>query len=399
MKVLIVTQNFYPENFKGNDIAFELAKRGHKVDVLTGIPNYPAGKYFEGYGIFKKRNEKMNGVRIMRSFQIPRGKSKPGLVWNYLSFFFFASIRGFLLAMSNRYDCVFVQQTSPIIQAYPAIIVKKLQKIPLYMWILDIWPDSMVSGSGIKNESVIGIMNGCVKNIYNNCDRILISSKRFAELIISKGNYSDKLVYFPNWCEDLLNMTKEEIPKLPEGFIIMMAGNLGGAQKLDMVMNAALETKDLKEVKWVFVGDGSKKKWLEEFAKENHLEETVFTMGRYPFKTMPTFFSYANAMLLTLKSDWPHLKAVVPARLTSYMAAGRPVLAMVDGGSADLINESQCGYSVPADDYKALANMIREKVLPDKNRFEKMGENGYKFFEKNFTIDICMNHLEQIIKM
>ena len=188
------------------------------------------------------------------------------------------------------------------------------------------------------------------------------------------------------------------IPELPEGFKIMIAGNLGSAQCLDKVAEVMMELKDVKEVKWVFVGDGSKKAWLDEFIKENGLEENAVTVGRFPADTMPLFFAQANAMLCTLKGGFRHLEMVVPARLQSYMSAGRPVLAMLGEGGAEIIEESGCGYVVPAGDSKALAQVIREKVLTDKEGFETMGAKGRKYYEENYTLDMCIDNLVEIIE-
>lgn len=399
-KVLLVSQNFYPEFFKSNDIAFELVKKGFEVDVLTGIPNYPQGEYYKGYGLFKKRIETVNGVKIYRVFQFPRGKKggNLGLSLNYVSFMISGVFWALYLSIFKSYDSVLIHLVSPITQAIPAIVIKIFRKTPIYSWVLDIWPDSAVLGGGINNRSIIGILDCIVKFTYNKSDKILISSKSFKDLILQKGEYKDKIVYFPNWSEDLLNMPKVEIPALPDGFIIMMAGNLGVAQTLDAVMNAALELKDNDNIKWVLIGDGSRKQWVEEFVKKHSLENSVYIMGRYPFEMMPSFYKNANAMLLTLKADYPHINAVVPARLQSYMAASRPVLAMASGASADVIKESDCGYVVDPEDYKSLVSIIKEKVLTDKLGFELKGANGRKFFEKHYRKEKCLSNLVDIIK-
>ena len=399
MRVLIVTQYFYPENFKSNDMAFELKKRGYDVDVLVGIPNYPKGTYYNGYGLFKKRFEKIDGVRVFRAFQFPRGKNSGiRLVLNYLSFALAASVWALFLAIFNRYHCVIVHEPSPITQGFPAILVKKIQKIPLYFWVLDIWPDALKSGGGIHNKSILSFVDRIVRFMYNNSDKILISSKGFKKNISDKGNYSHKIEYFPNWSDDILKMSDNyPIPDTPKGFIIMLAGNIGKSQNLDAVMDAALELKENKIIKWVLIGDGSKKEWVDTFVEENKLEETVFTYGRFPFEAMPAFYKVADAMLLTLKGDFPHLKLVVPARLQSYMAASRPVLGMIDGGGAQIISESKCGYAVGGGDSKALVKLIKETVLPNRKDFESYGLNGRKYFELHFKKDICISHLCRII--
>jgi glycosyltransferase involved in cell wall biosynthesis len=400
MRILIVTQYFYPENFKSNDMAFELKKRGYDVDVLVGIPNYPEGKYYNGYGLFQKRYEKINGVRVFRAFQFPRGKNSGiQLALNYLSFAFVASVWAFFLAIFNKYHCVIVHEPSPITQGFPAVVVKKMQKIPLYFWVLDIWPDAMKSGGGINNKSILSFVDRIVKFMYTNSDKILISSKEFKQNISAKGNYSHKIEYFPNWSDDILKMNDNyPIPEIPQGFVIMLAGNIGNSQNMDAVMDAALELKNYKTLKWVLIGDGSKKEWVDKFIKEKQLEESVFTYGRFPFEAMPAFYKVADAMLLTLKGDFPHLKLVVPARLQSYMSASRPVLGMIDGAGAKIISESKCGYAVGGGDSKALVKIIKENVLPKRKDFESYGLNGRNYFKLHFQKDNCISDLCRIIK-
>ena len=398
MRILLVTQYFYPENFKSNDIAFELAKRGHEVDALVGIPNYPEGKYYKGYGLFKKRREVVNGVHVYRAFQTPRGKGGWRLPINYLTYVISGCLDVLFYFAWKKYDCVICHETSPIFQAYPGIWVSKIRKIPFYMWVLDIWPDAMRSGGGMKNEKIIAWADRRVKNIYKRCTKILISSRRFTESILPKGDFEDKIVYFPNWSEDMLALPADyEIPNLPDGFRIMIAGNLGKSQNLDAVAEAMFKLRDNHEIKWIFVGDGSRKEWLEKFIKDNGLQDCAFTLGRFPFSAMPAFYSKANAMLVTLRAEFPHLGMVVPARLQSYMSAGRPVLAMIGPGGQDIIRESDCGYAVGAGDVEAFVKVIQEKVLTDRDGFEKKGKNGRKYFEENYRKEDCIDRLEEII--
>ena len=282
-RVLLITQYFYPEGFKSNDIAFELAERGYKVDALVSIPNYPQGRYFEGYGLFKRRREVVNGVNVYRAFQIPRGKGGLRLMLTYISYVITSVCWVlFYFAWKKRYDAIIVHQTSPIFQAIPAILLKKIRKTPVYTWVLDIWPDAMKSGGGIKNKRLLSIVDKIVIWVYKNSNKILISSKRFADLILPKGNFADKIVYFPNWSDDVLQTPTEDvvIPALPDGFRIMIAGNLGTAQSLDCVAQAMLLLKEEAEVKWVFVGDGSRKEWLESFINENNIKDRAVCVGR-----------------------------------------------------------------------------------------------------------------------
>ena len=387
MRVLLVTQYFYPEVFKSNDLAFELARRGHQ------------GKYFKGYGLFKKRHEKLNGVNVYRTFQTPRGKGGWRLPINYFTYVIFGCLRVlFQFAWKKKYDCIIGHEPSPIFQAYPALLLRKLRKTPFYYWIMDLWPDAMMSGGGVKNQKLLDNVDKLVKGIYKRTDKILITSERFREPIAAKGDFKDKIIYFPNWSDDILEMDDSyEIPKLPEGFKIMIAGNLGKSQNLDAVTEVMLGLKDNPVVKWVFVGGGSKKDWLEQFIKDNGMEDRAVCLGQYPFKAMPAFYKQADAMLVTLRAGFPHLEAVVPARLQSYMSAGRPVLAMIGCGGADIIQESNCGYAVPAGDSKALIKVINDKVLSNRDAFERLGKNGRNYYQEHFRMDKCIDNLEQII--
>lgn len=399
MRILLVTQYFYPEVFKSNDLAFELVKRGHQVDALVGIPNYPEGKYFKGYGLFKKRHEVVNGVNVYRVFQTPRGKGGWRLPINYFSFVISGCLRVlFQFAWKKKYDCIIGHEPSPIFQAYPALLLRKLRKTPFYYWIMDLWPDAMKSGGGVKNEKALHFVDKLVKGIYKQTDKILITSERFRAPIAAKGDFADKIIYFPNWSDDILQMDDSfEIPQLPEGFKIMIAGNMGKAQDLDSVAKVMLGLKDVPEVKWVFVGGGSRKEWMESFIKDNGLENQAICLGQYPFKAMPAFYKQADAMMVTLRGGFPHLEAVVPARLQSYMSAGRPVLAMIGCGGADIINESKCGYSVAPGGADSMIKLIKEQVLANKASFEAMGNNGREYYEKNYRLPDCIDNLERII--
>ena len=247
MKILIVTQYYFPENFKSNDLSFELQKRGHDVTVLTGLPNYPEGKLFEGYGIFKNRKQLINGVKVIRSLLLLRGKGGGiRLFLNYFSFAFFASLKAFFLNFSNKYDAIIVHEPSPITQFYPALLLKKLQNVPVYFWVMDLWPESLEVAGGVKNKFVLQFFKNMVIRFYENSEKILITSNGFRKSILEKGDFADKLEYFPNWAEDAISEGNVNflIPELPIGFKIMFAGNVGEAQDLEAIMEAAAAAYD-----------------------------------------------------------------------------------------------------------------------------------------------------------
>ncbi|RQP15011.1 MAG: glycosyltransferase WbuB [Chryseobacterium sp.] len=400
MKILIVAQGYYPENFKSNDLSFELSRRGHDVTVLTGLPNYPEGEIYPGYGFFKNLNQEINGVRVIRSWLLPRGKGGGfRLFLNYYSFAFFASIRAFFLGTRERFDAVIVHAPSPIMQFYPAWVLKWLHKTPVYFWIMDLWPESLEVAGGIKNKWVLGYYENLATKFYKNSEKILITSRGFERSIRAKGDFSDKIEYFPNWAEDSIagGTADYPIPDLPEGFRIMFAGNVGEAQDLDAVMRAALELRNERHIKWIIVGDGRKMPFVKEFIEQHGLHETVRAVGRFPVEAMATFFNAADVMLVSLK-DNPLFTLTVPARIQAYMSAGKPIVVMLNGEGADIINEAGNGISVPAGDFHALAAAVQKlsKLAPD--TLTQMGKNSRKYFEDHFTLSGCIDELEKILR-
>jgi glycosyltransferase involved in cell wall biosynthesis len=398
-KILLVSQNFYPENFKSNDIAFGLKKNGYDVTVLTGIPHYPMGSFFSGYGVFRKRIEIIDGVKIYRCLQIPRGRRfvRYLLPFTYLSFMVFGSFLAIYLAFSKKFDFVLVHQVSPITQALPAILVKRIQNIPMVLWVLDLWPDAFISGSGIKNPLVINLISRFVRFTYLNSDKILIGSKYFSESIKMRMTKSVSIEYFPNWAEDVFHsISMKHIPLLPQGFIITMAGNLGISQNLENIMEVANQLRHTN-VKWVFIGDGSKKDWLVDYVKNNKLEQSVFILGPYPIEFMPVFYKQSDIMLLSLNNRYSDLEKVVPARLQSYMAAGKPVIGFIQGAAADVILESKCGFVINPDNISGLKDLIIHEILPNTGMLVELGISGYNYYQSCFSRKKCLSHLINIL--
>lgn len=399
MKILIVTQYFYPETFKSTDLAFELQKRGHEITVLTGIPNYPEGEIFEGYGYRKNRQQVVNGVKIERALLLPRGKGGGiRLFLNYYSFAFFASLRARKLARKGKYDAVIVHEPSPITQFYPALQVKKIQKTPIYFWVMDLWPESLEIAGGVKNKTVLNYYQKLVQKFYSESKKILITSKGFRQSILEKGDFASKIEYFPNWAEESISegITDYPIPELPAGFKVMFAGNVGEAQDLDSIMNAALLLKNKKEIKFIIVGDGRKMPFVKEFIETHQLQDTVITVGRFPVEAMSTFFSKADLLLVSLKDD-PIFNLTVPAKVQAYMSAGKPIIAMLNGEGAETIAEADCGFTVSASNHKALAKEIESASLLDTEILNEKGLNGKRYFQNRFTLKSCIDNLESIL--
>lgn len=409
MKILFVCQYFYPEVFRGNDIAFHWAEEGHDVHVVCGVPNYPDGVFHKGYGWFKKRHEtfvqdvqgfkKFKGrVRVTRLPIIPRGNNKIMLMLNYFSYLFVAWVYMLFHALFHKYDMVFVQQLSPVMMSAPGVLYKKLCHVPLYTWMLDLWPESLTAAGGINNKYVLGFFKHYVKSQYKHSDILLTSSRSFDKSILEYGDYKDKIVYFPQWSDgvDGALISPENAPSIPDGFKLMFAGAVGEAHGFECTMKAALLTKEHKDIRWIIVGDGRKLDWVKSFVKENGLEETVYTLGRFPSDTMPWFFNQADVMLVTLSDD-PLFALYAPAKISSYMASGKPIVAVLNGEGAEVIKDADCGWSLPAGDAEGFARLAIELSQKDKAELQAKGVNAAKYYNEHFVKGKCLRKLDDLM--
>ena len=388
MRILVLSQYFYPEEFKVNDLVEGLVQRGHEVVVLTGKPNYPSGKIVDGYKFWGVHHEEYKGAKVIRVPLIPRKKGRNiDLIINYFSFLFFA--QWYVMTHKIEVDYVICHETSPIIQVYPAFWVKWCNKCKMSMWILDLWPESVAAAGKKFGRFVTGLLNRMVKDIYRRCDTLFVASKVFANSINEKGDFNDKIVYAPNWAENLFcdkaNVDVERYRTLmPEGFVVMFAGNIGKAQDFDAIVKAAYETREEKNIKWVIVGDGRKRNDAEQQVKELGIEDTVKFLGRYPVTEMPSFFAHADAMLVSLKDEYI-FSLTIPAKTQAYMASGKPILTMINGVGNDVVNEARCGLTANAGNYKQLAENVMTLYKSDKQVLVEMGENAERYYKTNFS--------------
>ena len=351
MNILIVTPHFYPENFRINDFAVEFQKKGHNITVLTGIPDYPAGKYFDGYGLFKRSKETYQDINIYRAPRIPRGSgSNLRLSLNYISFVFGAVFKS-LFFLRAKIDIIFVLGISPVTVCLPAIFFKKIRKIPLCFWVLDLWPESVVSAGNLKSSLIPTMLNPVVKFIYKHSDRILVSSKGFISSIENKGVDREKIEFFPQWAEPIFTPIKSGeylLGDIPENsFKIMFAGNIGDAQDFSSILEAANRLKYDKSIHWVILGGGRKEAWVRSKIIEYELEECFHLLGSYPLEKMPGFYYNADVMLFSLKDEYI-FSITIPAKVQSYLACGKPILSMINGEGGNIIEEANAGLSCPA---------------------------------------------------
>lgn len=401
MKILVVSQYFWPEEFRINDICKGLIEQGHEIDVLTGIPNYPGGEYFEGYSAFKRGSKTYKGIKIRRCFCIARGKgSKVKLILNYISFTV-SSILHIPFMLTSKYDKILVYQLSPITMAIPAMIIKKIKKIPLDMYVLDLWPESLLSTVNIGSKKIKKIMNDICKTIYKSANSIYITSKGFKEKFIDYGIDENKITYLPQWAEDIYkNVNREADLQLEQvcknKFNIVFAGNVGKAQSIDTIINAANICKQNEKIQWIIVGDGSEKLSSEMKIKELGLENNVKFLGRKPLIDMPKYYNIADVLLVTLAND-DLFKITVPAKVQSYMACGKPLLGSISGEGKALIEECECGLVCEAEDYIGLADCAQKFNNMSKENRDILGKNGRKYFEINFEREILLEKISKLL--
>lgn len=397
MKILVVSQYFWPEEFRINDLAIELVNRGHDVTVLTGQPNYPQGQFFPGYSILTKEREKYNGINIIRVPLIPRGNGQGWrLAINYASFCFFASLL-MPIYCKGSYDVIFVCQYSPVTVAIPAIIYKKIKCKPLVMWIQDLWPESLTAAGGIRTGYLLTAVEKVVKYIYLNCDKIFVQSQGFIPRIANAGIDERKINYLPNWAEELYmkSSIEKDAPKckLPEGFRVMFAGNVGAAQDFPTVISAMELLKEHSSIHLIVLGDGRMLEWVKQKVQELGLADNIHTLGRQPLTDMPHYFSYADAMLVTLKNE-EIFSITVPSKVQSYLASGKPIVAAVSGEGAKVISDAQAGIVCPPNDARALADAILKLYKASAKELQELGNSGREYFKKNFQRELLITRLE-----
>lgn len=390
MKILVVCQYYYPEPFRISDICEEMVRRGHEVTVVTGVPNYPEGITYPGYENGRKRNETISGVQVYRCFTVPRKTDMLHRLLNYYSYALSSS--AFVKKLPGDFDVVLVNQLSPVMMARAGITYARKHHVPVVMYCLDLWPESLTAG-GIRKGSLVYRLFHCVSGrIYRQMDRILITSRLFAGYLNGEfGVPMGRIEYLPQYAEDIF----EKIPAKPAGSTVdlMFAGNIGEVQSVDTVLEAAELLKD-EPVNFHIVGGGTDLEHLRQTASALNLENVIF-YGRRPLEEMPGFYEKADAMLVTLKAD-PVLSSTLPGKVQSYMAAGKPVIGAIDGETAEVIRAAQCGFCGPAEDAAALAENIR-RFVSSKER-DRMAQNARAFYEANFTRQRFMNRLEKEVE-
>ena len=397
MHALIVSQYFWPETFCINALACGLKERGVEVTVLTGKPNYPEGDIFDGYSAWGIRREHYEDMEILRLPIVPRGqRSSLRLILNYLSFIMAGAVFGPLVLRGRVIDVIFVYAPSPILQALPAILLARLKRARLVVWVQDLWPESLSATGHIKSRWLLAVTERVVGLIYRACNRILVQSQAFVAPVSALTDDPDKVRYYPNLYQlteecEVSGRAAELAVNLKSHFSIVFAGNLGTAQSLDTIVGAARELLPYTEVRIVFVGSGRLDKWLLEQREALGLTNLILP-GRFDPSDLPAIFEAAQALLVTLKPE-PAFGLTIPSKVQAYLAAGRPILASLDGEGSRIIQEAGAGLCSEAGNAKALAENVRRLLRMSPQERRELGRNGRRYFDRHFAPDVLTDEL------
>jgi glycosyltransferase involved in cell wall biosynthesis len=401
LKILVVSQYFWPENFRINDLVKEWMQRGHEVIVLTGIPNYPMGKVFDEYRERPQDFEQFEGANIIRVPIIPRGRSRLGLILNYASFVITGFIGGAWRLRNVQPDVIFVYEPSPVTVGLPAVWLGKQKNIPVVFWALDLWPETLAAVDAVRSPKVLRWVGHLVRYIYNRCTLVLGQSRGFVVSIATYCNDTTKIRYFPSWAEDVFTNAgvkpAPEVPAFEHGFTVVFAGNIGEAQDMPAVLAAAEQLRPHSHIRWVIVGDGRKSDWLNAEVMRRGLQDQVLMLGRFPLERMPSFYAHADALLVSLKSD-PVFSITIPGKVQAYLMTGIPLLGMLDGEGAAVIHDAQAGLTCAAGDSATLAKQVLILSAMSPENRQQLGKNGQHYAHKEFGRSHLMDRVDAFLR-
>ncbi|MBL8278858.1 MAG: glycosyltransferase family 4 protein [Pelomonas sp.] len=399
MRVLVVSQYFWPEVFRVNEVVSELVARGHEVTVLTGRPNYPDGQVFADFTARPEHYARYAGAEVVRVPLRPRGKGSVRLVLNYWSFVFWGCVLGPWLLRGRRFDALFCFETSPITSALPAVLLRRIKRAPLLLWVLDLWPDTLAAVGMVRSPRVLGWVGRLVAFIYRRCDLILAQSQGFFPAIEKWSRAPEKSRYFPQWAEDTFERMDATVACAPEvaaervAFNIMFAGNIGDAQDFPAILDAAERLRERPDIRWLIVGDGRAADQVRAEIQRRGLSSTVRMLGRHPQERMPAFFRGADALLVSLKPD-PVFAMTIPGKVQAYLATGLPLLAMLDGEGARVVQDAGAGLVCAAGDGAGLAAQVVRLSETSAAEREAMGQRARRYVQTHFNRASLIDQLQ-----
>jgi len=399
MRILVVSQYFWPETFRINEIVEHLAARGHDVTVLTGRPNYPAGELFPEYRARPGDFASYRGARIVRVPHVLRGNSRLGRMLNYITYAVSGTAIGAWRLRGEGFDAILVFQLSPVTSALPALLQRRTKRAPVAMVVLDLWPETLSAVGAVRSALALSLVGRLVSYIYERCDCILVQSQAFVPSVRRRAGEAADVRYFPAWAETAFEGSLEAVQPAPElapyrgTFNVMFAGNIGEAQDFPAILAAADRIRHRTDIRWLVLGDGGAAEAVRAEIAARGLGERVVLLGRYPLDRMPSFFKEAGALLVTLKAG-PAFAMTIPGKVQSYMSAGKPIVAMLDGEGARVIAEAGAGLVAPSGDSAALAEAVLTLAGRDPAERERMGAAGRAYCRRNFDRADLLGRLE-----
>lgn len=386
MRVLIVSQYFYPETFSINEIARALSNEGVDVEVLTGQPNYPTGRVFDGYRACSLKSDMFGSIPLHRVPLAPRGRGALGLFFNYISFVISACLFGPFKLRGKQFDRIFVYGVSPILAALPALLIGGMKGAPVIIWVLDLWPESLSATGYVKNKRLLGFVERIVRFIYRQSDHILVQSEAFVDEVKALAGPTP-VTYYPNSVDARflkpVARPETQLPHLEDKFIVLFAGNIGKAQAVETILEAAMQLSHKPDIHFVLVGDGRMAKFLRTQIEDRGLKN-IELPGRFPLEQMPSFMNQASALLVTLTDETIFAKTV-PNKIQAYLASGRPILASLNGEGARVVSTSGAGIAVGAEDATALSKAVLKLYEMTKIERDEMGKKGRAYFERHYN--------------
>ncbi|MCI6219869.1 MAG: glycosyltransferase family 4 protein [Gemmiger qucibialis] len=399
-KILVVTQHFWPENFRINDIVEGFLQDGIAVDVLCGLPNYPKGEWFPGYSAAGPFEEEWHGARLYRCKEVPRrGNTSVNIFLNYVSWPWYAAHA--LHRLPGGYDAVFCFNTSPVLMCWPAIRYAKKHHIPFTNYVLDIWPENLYSVLNVKNKALRAIAQGVSDALYKKADRLIAMSEPLQQRLCQRtGMPPQKIAVIPQYCEDFYAVPQPDAALQAQfggRFNLVFTGTFTPAQSLETVITAVQDARSrgADMLHLLLVGDGMSRAALEAKVKELHAEDAVTFYGSVPATDIPKFTALADALIVCL-SDSPDLGLTVPAKVASYMAAGKPVLASMDGAGNAAVAAAG-GLSSPACDAAALADNLLALTRMGAAQRAAMGQSAKEYYLAHYRRSKLLRKLEHFI--
>lgn len=397
--ILVISQYFYPESFRINDIATEWVKQGYKVTVVTGIPNYPQGEYYEGYSKTERTNEEWNGMNVIRLPIEPRKTGAKNLIRNYLSFVILG--RTWIKKTDVNADIVFTFEVSPMIQALVSVWYAKKNHIPHILYVTDLWPENVEIITGIHNRFILGSIQMIVDYIYKNSTRILTCSNSFVKAIRKRNITADKIEFWPQYAEDFYKpvdrVSESEIPN--DGILnLIFAGNIGYAQGLGILPTAAQKLKqDEIIIRFIIIGDGRYLPVLKQMTDRLQVRDYFKFIDRKPAEEIPAYLAAADALLITLSRS-EVFSITIPAKTQSCLACGRPVLVSADGEVQQIIRNANAGLASNAEDVEGFVKNIKFFSIMEKEKREELGINALKYSKEYFDKGKLLARMEEILQ-